>query len=90
MISIRLVFLIVGVSMILSSAVFGGESANEDRIGDILAMMIRMDSKINGIKSDVATMSSKIKEVERKVEEVSIVMNNVSFKLFESSLFYCG
>ena len=78
MISIRFVFLIVGIS-ILSSAVFGGESPNEDRIGDILAMMTRMDSKINGIKSDVATMSSKIKEVEQKVEEVSIVINNVSF-----------
>ena len=63
MIAIRLVFLIVSVSTVLSSAVFGGESPNEDRIGVILAMMTRMDSKMT-------SMSSKINEVERKVDEV--------------------
>ena len=40
----RLVFLIVGISMILSSAVFGDESPNEDRIGNILSLMTGMST----------------------------------------------
>ena len=37
--SLRFAFLIVGISMILSSTVFGGESPNEDRIGNILSLI---------------------------------------------------
>ena len=69
MIPIRLVFRIISISIIFSSAVFGGESPNEDRIDAILALITRLDTKINGIKSEVNTMSSKISEVEHKVEE---------------------
>ena len=63
MIPIRLIILIVGVNISLSSAVFGDELPNEDRIGVILAMITRMDSKMTN-------MSSKINEVEKKVEAV--------------------
>ena len=62
--SLRFAVLIVGISMILSSAVFGGESPNEDRIGVILSVMTRMGERMDKLVKNVGDMEKKVNNID--------------------------
>ena len=52
MLPFRLVFLMIGISMILSSAVLGGESPN-DRIDTLLSLMTGVSERLDKLQADV-------------------------------------
>ena len=80
MIPIRLVFLIVGISMILSSAVFGGESPN-DRIDTLLSLMTGMSERVDKLVKNVAKIKTKVDNIEDEMVEVKSDVSSMSSKI---------
>ena len=85
----RLVFLIVGISTILSSTVFGGESPNEDRIGDILSLMTGVSERVDGLVKNVGKMETKVDNIDTmekiSAEKISKMENEISKVKFDVS-----
>ena len=82
MIPIRLVFLIVVISMILSSAVFGGESPN-DRIDTLLSLMTGMSERVDKLIKNVGNMETNIKNINKDVSKLENEMVEVKSDVAE-------
>ena len=70
MLPLRLVFLAISSSMIFSSAVFGGESPNEDRIGDILSAVYSMRDRMENLVKNVEKIETKVNNIDT-MEEIT-------------------
>ena len=69
MFPIRLVFVIAGISMILSSAVIGGESRN-DRIDTLLSVVYSMRDRMDSLVKDVGNIETKVNNIDT-MEEIT-------------------
>ena len=66
MLPLRL-FLIMGISMIFSSAVFGGESPN-NRIDTLLSLMTGMSERVDKLVKNVRNMETEVAEVKKNAD----------------------
>ena len=63
MFPLRLVFLEISISMILSSAVFGGESPN-DKIDTLLSVVYTMRDRMNDLVKNVGKIETKVNNID--------------------------
>ena len=87
MLSLRLVFLAMVISMTLSKSVFGGESPN-DRISTILAVMTSISERVDKLVGKVGNMESKVNNIDQteqltaeKVSKIEDRMDSMDTKM---------
>ena len=78
--------------MTLSAAVLDVGSANEDRIGDILSLMVRMGERMDKMVGKVGNIESKVKNIdhmeELTAEKVSKIEDRVQ-ELVQEGMYVC-
>ena len=80
MFPIRLVFLAMGISMVLSTAVSGGESPN-DKMDDILAVVYSLSDRMNNLDTKVENTLYMEKLTAQKVLNMGITMDKLAGKV---------